>query len=221
MLEIRTKLKVKGAAYNLKIGGRLRGPLAHRSNSDAPGKLDSGEEVKVSLSDGGVLHGGDLGVASDGRVIQIEAAPETVVQASFSDRAALARAAFYLGSEHVLAQIGEGSLCFAPNDEAEKQLTRLGGTLSRIEAVLEPDPQTYAASHSHHHHGHDHHHHHGHDHDHEHEHGHKHEHKHDAGHEHKHEAKHDGDHGHKHGHDHEHKHDDKHDDKHDHKHGRK
>lgn len=230
MLEIRTRLKVKSATYNIKIGGRLRGPLAHRSNSAALGKLESGEEVKVNLSEGGVLHDGDLCVASDGRIIQVEAAPETVVQASFSDRAALARAAFYLGSEHVHAQIGDGVLCIAPNEEAEKTLVKLGARLSRTEAVLEPDPQTYAVSHAHHHHDHGHdHHHHGHDHghDHKHDHGHKHDHKH--GHEHtaehqaEHKAEHQAEHKHDAGHDHEHhehhehhKHDHVH--KHEHKH---
>lgn len=190
MLEIRSKLKVKTASYNIKIGGRLRGPLAHRSNGEAVGKLDSGEEVRVNLSEGGVLHNGDLCVASDGRVIQVESLPEKVVQAAFAERAALARAAFFLGSEHVLAQIGDGTLCIAPNDETEKALTKLGGILTQIEAVLEPDPQTYAVSHSHHHH-----HHHGHDHGHDHDHGHKH----DPGH------KHDHKHEHEHGHEHKHK----------------
>ena len=78
------------------------------SRSRFRARLVGGEEVGVILAGGQILRGGDLLLASDGRVIEVVAAAETVSTVHSADPRALARAAYHLGNRHVALQIGEG-----------------------------------------------------------------------------------------------------------------
>lgn len=199
MVELRNKLKVTRQAYAIQTKGRVILPFAERRKAHARVALESGEEVIVKLPGGEILRGGDLVVASDGRIIEAVAAVERVTQISCATLAALARVAYHLGSEHVPMQVGDGYLRIASDHSREHVLRELGASLAELDAPFEPECGAHAVGHPHHGehaeaHDHDHQH-HGHAHDHDHDHGHKHDHQHDHGH-------HDHGHGHHHGHKH-------------------
>ncbi|MDA8108771.1 MAG: urease accessory protein UreE [Betaproteobacteria bacterium] len=186
MLEIKSRLKVRRGAYRLEVRGALRLPFEARQKSRQRARLVSGEEVALVLPRGEWLRGGDLLVASDGRVIEVLAEPERVLHVECASPAALARAAYHLGNRHVPVEVGEGYLRIAADHVLEEMLKGLGASLTAIDAPFEPEAGAYAAGHQHsaatqgariHEHGaaacgHEH----GHDHDHDHDHGHDHAH---------------------------------------------
>ncbi len=72
-------------------------PFGDRQRSRLRTQLDSGEEVGLMLPRGCVLRDGDCLRASDGRIIAVCAAVETVSTAYADDAQLLARAAYHLG----------------------------------------------------------------------------------------------------------------------------
>ena len=111
--------------------------------------LVTGEEVALRLPRGATLRGGDLLLASDGRVIEVIAAPERVVHIECPTASQLARVAYHLGNRHVPVQIGDGFLRLSENHVLEEMLRGLGAKLSIIEAPFEPDAGAYSGAHSH------------------------------------------------------------------------
>jgi urease accessory protein len=124
-------------------------PFDLRSRSRFRARLISGEEVGVILERGQVLRGGDLLLASDGRVIQIRAADETVSSVSSADAQRLMRAAYHLGNRHVSLQIGEGWLRYRHDHVLDEMVHGLGLQVAVEEAPFEPESGAYAAAHSH------------------------------------------------------------------------
>ncbi|MCS6781510.1 MAG: urease accessory protein UreE, partial [Geminicoccaceae bacterium] len=95
MLEIRAKIRAPRGAYRIAVHGALRLPFELRQKSRQRARLASGEEVALVLPRGEVLRGGDLLAASDGRVIEVIAAPERLLHVTCETPAALARCAFH------------------------------------------------------------------------------------------------------------------------------
>jgi urease accessory protein len=149
MLEIKSKLKVRREAYRIEVRGRLQLPYELRQKSRLRAQLVSGEEVGLMLPPGEMLRGGDLLVASDGRVIEVVAQAERVLQADCADPLELARAAYHLGNRHVAIELGAGWLRIAADHVLAKMLEGLGLKISELEAPFEPEPGAYAG-HAHH-----------------------------------------------------------------------
>ena len=239
MIEIRKKLKVKPGVYQIQAKGRLELPFEARVKSRSKVTLVGGEEVALHLPRGEVLRGGDMLVASDGRVIEVHATAEKVLDITCDSAIALAKAAYHLGNRHVAVQVGDGWLRIAADHVLENMLIGLGAKVIGIQAAFEPEPGAYSGDgHAHdaqggtiheygeaadedgHVHGPDCGHDHGHAQNDKHEHDHGHEHKHDHGHDHKkviaivqkHAQNHDHNHGHDHKPEHDHKHEHGHDD---------
>jgi urease accessory protein len=196
MIEISSKFPVKpNAAYGLKVAAQLVLPFERRQKSRFRAQLSTGEEAGVMMTRGTVLRGGDLVVASDGRVIEVVAAPEQVLHVVCASPTELARAAYHLGNRHVAVQVGEGWLRLVTDHVLEDMLKGLGAKVSTIEAPFEPEAGAYGGGHHHHEdepargariheygtqtHAHEH------EHSHEHEHGHAHDHA-NCGHDHAH-----------------------------------
>ena len=132
-------------------------------------ELDFAEPVRLRTDDALLL--------DDGKLVEVVAEPELLIEARAADLPALARLAWHLGDRHVPVQILERKLRLKRDPAIETLLENLGAKLVAIEAPFEPEGGAYAApAGDHHHHGHDHHHDHGHDHDHSH---HHHDHTHD------------------------------------------
>lgn len=151
---------------------RLVLPFDLRQKSRLLATLDSGEEIGLTLPRGTVLRGGDRLQASDGRVVEVVAAPEQVSVVHSSDPRQLARAAYHLGNRHVAVQVTASSIRYLHDHVLDDMLRGLGLVVEGATLPFEPEAGAYAQSHAHGH-GHDHDHDHG---AHAHHHGHRHGH---------------------------------------------
>lgn len=156
-----------------------------------------GLEFLLDLEEAIALRGGDALVLEDGRLIEVVAAPEPLVEIRGADPHHLVRIAWHLGNRHLPTQIVGKGLRIRRDHVIEDMVRGLGARVIAIEAPFDPEGGAYASgghaghSHDHHDHGHDHAHHghahhshdHHHDHDkHDHDHHHGHSHAHDHGH---------------------------------------
>jgi len=149
MIEIRKKLKITRGAYAVEVKGQLRLPFDSRQKSRLRAALVSGEEVGLDLPRGDLLRGGDLLVASDGRVIEVVAQPEKVLHITCADAQALARAAYHLGNRHVPVEVGEDYLRIASDHVLAQLLDGLGATVEELDAPFEPEAGAYGEGHAH------------------------------------------------------------------------
>jgi urease accessory protein len=160
-----------------------------------------GLEFLLDLENAIALRGGDALVLEDGRLVEVVAAAEPLVEIKGTDPHHLIRVAWHLGNRHLPTQIMPKALRIRRDHVIEAMVKGLGARVIEIEAPFDPEGGAYAESathghahdahdshehhkhdhhaHDHHAHDHDHHHHdHGHGH-HEHHHGHSHAHDHD------------------------------------------
>ena len=164
-----------------------------------------GLEFLLDLENAVALRGGDALVLEDGRLVEVVAAPEPLLEIRGHDPHHLIRVGWHLGNRHLPTQIMAKSLRIRRDHVIEAMVKGLGARVIEIEAPFDPEGGAYAdAGHGHDEHArhdhahHDHHDHHGHD---RHDHGHAaHEHGHSHHDEHCDHADHH--HGHKHAHDH-------------------
>ena len=163
MVEVKAKLKIRRGAYKLDVKGQLALPFAARSGNGQAVRLTSGEEVMLRLPRGEVLRGGDLVTASDGRVIEVVAAPEKLLHV---EGARLAHLAWLLGNGHVPLQFGDTWLRMAEAPGMDEALAHFGAQVRKVEEPFEPEVLAHDHEHGDHDHDHDHDHGHGHDHHH-------------------------------------------------------
>ena len=148
-----------------------------------------GLEFLLDLESAVALRGGDALLLEDGRLIEVVAAPEPLIEIRGTDPQHLVRIGWHLGNRHLPTQMTACGLRIRRDHVIEDMLKGLGARLIEIEAPFDPEGGAYAESaipardHGHAHHNHDHgQHDHGHVHDahcgHDHAPGHKHSHDH-------------------------------------------
>jgi urease accessory protein len=98
------------------------------------------------------LRGGDALVLEDGRLIEVAAASEPLLEIRGSDARHLARLAWHLGNRHVPTQLFPSAVRIRRDHVIAEMAVRLGAEVLDIEAPFDPEGGAYAAS------GHDHHH---------------------------------------------------------------
>jgi urease accessory protein len=106
-------------------------------------QLDSGEEAGLFLERGVILRAGDKLLGKDGRVVEIVAEPEAVIEAHSDDPLLLARAAYHLGNRHVPVQVATGLLRFGSDHVLGEMLRGLGLDVTQAEAPFEPESGAY------------------------------------------------------------------------------
>jgi len=161
-----------------------------------------GLQFLLDLESAVALRGGDALVLEDGRLVEVVAAPEPLVEIKGADPHHLIRVAWHLGNRHLPTQIMPKGLRIRRDHVIEAMVKGLGARVVEIEAPFDPEGGAYAgAAHGHAHEphahtgddhaqGHDHHHDHGDHHHHDHHHhddhcGHEHHHGHSHAHDHK------------------------------------
>lgn len=150
MREIRSRFPVgPHAACAVEVSDRLVLAFDERCRSRGLVRLESGEEVGMALARGEVLRGGDLVVASDGRVVEVVAPPEPLLHADCDSPEALARAAYHLGNRHVPVQVGSGWLRLGADHVLARMLEGLGARVTAIDAPFEPEAGAYGGHHGH------------------------------------------------------------------------
>jgi urease accessory protein len=123
---------------------KLTLPFDQRQRSRLRAKAQNGEEVALILPRGRVLRGGDRVTATDGREIEIVAAPEKLLHI---ESAELARVAYHLGNRHVPLQVGAGFVRIAEDHVLEEMARKLGARVSHVEAPFEPEAGAYGHQH--------------------------------------------------------------------------
>ncbi|MGD9768535.1 MAG: urease accessory protein UreE [Pseudolabrys sp.] len=144
-----------------------------------------GTSFLLDLPEATWLRSGDALALEDGRLIEVVAAPEPLLEIRCADPLHLARVAWHLGNRHLPSQIMPKAIRIRRDHVIADMARGLGAQVREIEAPFDPEGGAYAESaggqaHGHPHgHSHDHphghaHHHHDHDHHHDHHHGHSH-----------------------------------------------
>lgn len=151
MLEIRERVRETGPVEG-DATLRLVLPFEARQRSRLRVLLSSGEEAALMLPRGGVLRGGDALALSDGRVVRVEAAPESVSTVRTRDARSLARAAYHLGNRHVALEVGDGFVRYLHDHVLDDMVRGLGLTVEVERAPFEPEAGAYGR----HTHGHEH-----------------------------------------------------------------
>jgi urease accessory protein len=134
----------------------------------------NGTVVDIDLQLPVRLRTDDLLVLEDGRLVEVVAAPEPLIEARAADVGALSRLAWHLGDRHIPVQVLTNRVRARREPAVETLLASLGAKTTMIDAPFEPEGGAYALSQAHDHgrHGHAHHDHddccggHGHDHGH-------------------------------------------------------
>lgn len=140
MLLVETKAPAGSTATE-----RLRLPYESRCKSRLRTRLESGEEAGLFLERGTVLRGGDRLLAKDGRVVEVVAAPEALLEARTDDVLLLARAAYHLGNRHVAVELRPGRLRLGRDHVLAEMVRGLGLDVVEVEAPFEPEGGAYGA----------------------------------------------------------------------------
>ena len=101
-----------------------------------------GEEIGLFLPRGTVLVPGSLVRASDGRIIEVMAAPEDVSTVVSPDPVLLARVAYHLGNRHVRTQLGAGFVRYRHDRAVDELVRQLGAEVTVEELPFEPERGT-------------------------------------------------------------------------------
>jgi urease accessory protein len=119
-------------------------PYETRCRSRFRATLSTGEEAGVLLERGQVLRHGERLEASDGRQVEVRAAPETVSTVRSGEAQRLLRAAYHLGNRHVALQLGEGWLRYLHDHVLDDMVRGLGLAVEVGAAPFEPEAGAYA-----------------------------------------------------------------------------
>lgn len=143
------------ADANIPSSARLVLPFELRGKSRLRTRLEGGEEVGLFLERGSVLRAGDKLRAGDGRIVEVVAAPEAVMEARSAAPVLLAKAAYHLGNRHIPVQVGAGFLRFGQDHVLGEMVRGLGLAVTKIVAPFEPESGAYGGHGGHAHpHGH-------------------------------------------------------------------
>ena len=123
-----------------------------------------GLEFLLDLENAVALRGGDALVLEDGRLIEVVAAPEPLLEIRGQDPHHLVRVAWHLGNRHLPTQITARGLRIRRDHVIETMVKGLGARVIEIEAAFDPEGGAYAGgghahapeSDPHHHAAHDH-----------------------------------------------------------------
>ena len=119
-----------------------------------------GLEFLLDLTEAAMLRGGDGLRLEDGRVVEVLAEPEPLVEIRAADPLALTRIAWHLGNRHLLTEMLPKALRIRRDPVIEAMAEGLGARVVTLEAPFNPEGGAYAKAEGgaagSHHHGHDH-----------------------------------------------------------------
>jgi urease accessory protein len=95
------------------------------------------------------LRGGDALVLEDGRLVEVVAAPEPLLEIRCADPLHLARVAWHLGNRHLPTQLLMKSLRIRRDHVIAQMAVQLGAEAIEIEAPFDPEGGAYHSPHIH------------------------------------------------------------------------
>jgi urease accessory protein len=131
--------------------------VRQKSRFDATDSTD--RQLGIFLPRGTTVRGGDVLVAEDGSLIQVIAAPQSVLKITHCRNHGspydLIRAAYHLGNRHVPIELKPDHLKIEPDHVLADMLRAMHLIVSAVDEAFEPESGAYAAG-GHGHGGHDH-----------------------------------------------------------------
>lgn len=133
-------------------------PFELRQKSRLVARTDGGQQILLQLPRGGVLRHGTRLRMSDGTVLEVRAAAESLSVVESDSPLALLRAAYHLGNRHVALQLDPGALRYLHDHVLDDMLAGMGLAPRLLRDRFEPEHGAYgpAGAHSHGHHSHEH-----------------------------------------------------------------
>jgi urease accessory protein len=119
---------------------------------------DNGIEFLLDLAEARLLRHGDGLELDDGRVIEVRAEPEDLLEVRGRDARHLLALAWQIGNRHLAAQIEPGRILIRRDHVIRDMLQGLGATVAETTAPFDPEGGAYGDAHAAHDHGHGHHH---------------------------------------------------------------
>lgn len=144
------QLTISTRAYGEgRAAARLVLPFELRQRSRLLAVMDNGEEVGLLMPRGTVLRGGDRLQSSDGRLVEVVAAPEQLSIVRSSDSRQLTRAAYHLGNRHIAVQITAESIRYLKDHVLDDMLRGQGLQVTSEVLPFEPEAGAYSSLHAH------------------------------------------------------------------------
>ena len=109
--------------------------------------LGNGDSVLVDFEKAIRLDDGDCLVLDDGRLVQIAAMLEDLLEVRARDSHHLARLAWHIGNRHLEAQIETTRILIRPDHVIAKMLQGQGATLSKVREKFSPEHGAYSHGH--------------------------------------------------------------------------
>jgi urease accessory protein len=97
----------------------------------------------LDLPEAAMLRAGDGLELEDGRVVEVVAAPESLIEIRAADAAVLTRIAWHLGNRHLPTELRAKGLRIRRDAVIEEMARGLGGSLAAIEAPFNPEGGAY------------------------------------------------------------------------------
>ena len=180
-----TSIVRKAAVKRDRVVDRLTLDHEGRQKRRVALKADGGLELLVDLEKATVLDDGDALKLEDGRLVEIKAAPERLLEVKAENPLRLLRVAWHIGNRHTPAEVTADAVYIQDDHVLAEMVRGQGCSVTPVTRPFRPERGAYDHARHDHHHGHDHgHHDHGHrgqshDHDdHDHHHHDHHDHKH-------------------------------------------
>jgi urease accessory protein len=173
----------KAGHFHAAIADTVVLTLDERMRQKAVFRTVQGHELEINLAEPPLLGRGDGYLLEDGRMIEVLAAPEPLIEVRTPEAHLMSRIAFLLGTQQQDCEISPKYIRLRRDAKISIVLQSMGAKVLEIDAPFQPEGTAAqnACTHDHHDHGHSHHT-HGHDHGNDHEHhagcGHDHDHKH-------------------------------------------
>lgn len=121
-------------------------------------RLDTGATITflLDLPEARLLRHGDGLLLDDGRVIEVCAMPEALMEVRGRDAQHLVALAWQIGNRHLAAEITSQTIRIRRDHVIRDMLIGLGAKVDEIEAPFDPEGGAYGGAHHAHEHGHDH-----------------------------------------------------------------
>jgi urease accessory protein len=110
---------------------------------------NKGTAFLLDLPSPAELRGGDALVLEDGRLVEVVAAPELLLEIRCADARHLARIAWHIGNRHVPAQVLGDALRIRRDHVLADLARQLGARVVEIEAPFTPEGGAYQSAYGH------------------------------------------------------------------------
>jgi len=105
-----------------------------------------GLDFLLDLPDAVALRGGDALLLDDGRLVEVVAAAEPLIEVRGRAPGDLVRLAWHIGNRHLSAQVMANALRIRGDHVVEEMLRGLGASVVEIEAPFDPEGGAYAGA---------------------------------------------------------------------------